>query len=75
LGLLLRGGRGKGEGTEGKGEGRKERGEGKGGEGCPLIGEFGSGSGGGEGRGEGQGGELGLGRPGTSFFTLSTDYT
>jgi len=57
--------------VEGKGRERGREGEGRGGEGrggLPPIGESGSGSGGGEGRGEGQGGELGLRRPGTSFF-------
>jgi len=60
-----------GSGRKGRGEGKERVGEGKGEEGCPPpVGESGSGSGGGEGREDGQGGELGLGRPGTSFFFL-----
>jgi len=56
------------EGKERRREGGGKEEEGRGG--LPPIGESGCGSGGREGRGEGQGGELGLGRPGTSFFPL-----
>jgi len=64
--------KGRERGREEKEEGKGRVGERKGGEGCPPIGESGSGSGREDGRGEGQGGEIELGCPGTSFSTLST---
>jgi len=51
---------------EEKGREREKQGEGR----VAPVGEYGLSSGGGDGSGEGQGGELGLGRPGTSFFPL-----
>ena len=52
--------------TEGKEEGREREGKERGGMVASLIEDSRSGNGGGE--GEKQGGELGLGRPCTSFF-------
>jgi len=59
----------KGRERRGKRREGEERGAGRRRGGLPEIEEYRYGSGGGE-EGEGQGGELGLGRPGTSFFPL-----